>query len=111
MESFFSARKKNQKKFCKMQNWGFFGRDRSGFAKKVQKSDFPTKLSHFQKKSFQFVTIKKKFFFAKLFLGFQFWTFIFVHFQDPQKSFGNMDFMYFGCWILDFRQSFYLFNA
>jgi len=30
-----------------MQNWGFFGRDRSGFAKKVQKSDFPTKRSHF----------------------------------------------------------------
>jgi hypothetical protein len=29
-------------------------------------------------------------------LGFQFWTFIFVHFQDPQKSFGNMDFTYFG---------------
>ena len=34
-----------------------------GFAKKVQKSDFPRKRSYFLKKVFWFVTIKKTFFF------------------------------------------------
>jgi len=39
----------------------------SDFPGKVQKSDFPTKRSHFHKKGFQFVTIKKNHFLANFF--------------------------------------------
>jgi hypothetical protein len=42
------------------------------FAKKVQKSDFPRKRSQNLKKSFQFVTIKKNFFFGNFFADLNF---------------------------------------
>ena len=49
---FFGAKKKTKKSFAKCKIGVFFGHGRSEFAKKctiVQKSDFPTKRSHFRK--------------------------------------------------------------
>jgi hypothetical protein len=63
---FFELQKKNP-------FWGFFTPCPFflsvffGFWEKCQKSDFPRKRSHFRKKGLEFVTIKKNFFFPKLF--------------------------------------------
>jgi len=56
------------------------------FAKNGQKSDFPRKRSQNPKKVFQFVTIKKIFFFRKLFREFEFWTYFFMSIFDFLKK-------------------------
>jgi hypothetical protein len=56
------------------------------FAKKGQKSDFPRKRSQNPKKVFRFVTIKKNFFFRKLFREFEFWTYFFMSIFDFLKK-------------------------
>lgn len=98
--------------------WVFFSdahhffREFSNFFKKCKKSDFPRKRSNFHKKVFQFVTIKKIFFFAKLFLGFRFWTFLLEKkcpFSTFAKTFPKKWFFVFCilwvilviCWLID----------
>ena len=56
--------KKNPKKMHIFVHFGFFLSTKFAFLreklKKVQKSDFPRKRSHFQKKDLEFVTTEKK---------------------------------------------------
>jgi hypothetical protein len=59
-------------KFLERDQKIWFFRD---FSQKSQKSDFPRKRSQNPKNTFGFVTIKKNFFFWKLFRGFEFWTY------------------------------------
>ena len=58
----------------------------------MRKSDFPTKRSHFRKKVFLFVSIRKNFFLANFFGESNFGHTFHVHFRESQNSFGKVDF-------------------
>jgi len=64
--------KKNPKKVNQNVHFGFFLSKKFAFLrenpKKVQKSDFPRKRSHFRKKDLEFVTTEKKIHFSKTIL-------------------------------------------